>query len=80
MATDSQRDADETRMFLRHYISYASYHAVRGIQLFQEKLSENVDATIPKGYVGGFELTVHQRNLKEWHDREAVEVCLRVLK
>ena len=26
-------------------------------------------ATIPKGNVGGFESTVLQRNLKEWHGR-----------
>ena len=25
-------------------------------------------ATIPKGVVGGFEFTVLQRNLKEWHE------------
>ena len=40
-------------------------------------------ATNPKGIVGGFELTVFQRNLKEWQERpsaEAVEICLRVLK
>ena len=36
-----------------------------GIQLFQEKLSEKVHATIPKGIVGGFEFTVLQRNLKK---------------
>ena len=37
------------------------------IQLFRERLSEKVHATIPKGIVGGFEFTVVQRNLKEWH-------------
>ena len=26
-------------------------------------------ATIPKGIVVGFEFTVVQRNLKEWHER-----------
>ena len=36
-----------------------------GIQLFGERLSEKVHATIPKGIVGGFEFTVLQRNLKE---------------
>ena len=54
-----------------------------GIQLFRERLSEKVHATNPKGIVGGFELTVFQRNLKEWQERpsaEAVEICLRVLK
>ena len=35
------------------------------IQLFQERLSEKVHATIPKGIVGDFELTVFQRNFKE---------------
>ena len=40
-----------------------------GIQLFREKLSEKVHLTIPKGYVGGFEFTVLQRTLKEWHER-----------
>ena len=39
------------------------------IQLFREMLSEKVHATIPKGIVGGFEFTVLQRNLKEWHER-----------
>ena len=28
------------------------------IQLFRERLSEKVHATIPKGIVGGFEFTV----------------------
>ena len=53
------------------------------IQLFRERLSENVHATNPKGIVGGFELTVFQRNLKEWQERpsaEAVDICLWVLK
>ena len=39
------------------------------IQLFREKLAGKVHATIPKGIVGGFEFTVVQRNLKEWHER-----------
>ena len=39
------------------------------IQLFRERLSEKVHATIPKGFVGGFEFTVLQRNLKKWHER-----------
>ena len=52
------------------------------IQLFRERLSEKVHATIPKGIVGGFEFAVLQRNLKEWHKRpwELMGVCLRVLK
>ena len=32
--------------------------------------------TIPKGIVGGFELTVLQRNLREWHETLArIYVC-----
>jgi len=34
-----------------------------------------VDATIPKGIVGGFEFTVLQRNLKELHKRPWTYVC-----
>ena len=49
------------------------------IQLFRERLSEKVHATIPKGIVGGFEFSVLQRNLKELA-RKAMEMCLRVLK
>ena len=49
------------------------------IQLFREKLSEKVHATVPKGIVGGFKFTVLERNLKELV-RKAVEMCLRVLK
>ena len=48
------------------------------IQLFQERLSEKVHATIPKGIVGGFEFTVLQRNLKELA-RKAIKMCLQVL-
>ena len=39
------------------------------IQLFRERLSEKVHATIPKGIVGGFVSPVLQRNLTEWHER-----------
>ena len=39
------------------------------IQLFQERLSDKVHATIPKGIVGDLELAVFQRNFKEWHDK-----------
>ena len=45
------------------------------IQLFRERLSEKVHVTIPKGIVGGFEFTVLQRNLKEWHERPWTYVC-----
>ena len=49
------------------------------IQLFRERLSEKVHATIPKGIVGGFEFTFLQRNLKEFA-RKAMKMRLRVLK
>ena len=39
------------------------------IQLFREKLSEKVQATILKGIVGDFKFTVPQRNLKEWQEK-----------
>ena len=45
-----------------------------GIQLFRERLSEKVHGTTPKGIVGGFEVTVLQRNLKEWHERPWIYV------
>ena len=45
------------------------------IQLFRERLSEKVHATIPKGIVGGFEFTVVQRNLKEGQERPSTYVC-----
>ena len=53
--------------------------SVCSIQLFRERLSEKVHATISKGIVGAFEFTVLQRNLKELA-RKAMEMCLRVLK
>ena len=49
------------------------------IQLFRERLSGKVHATILKGIVGCFEFSVFQRNLKEL-SRKAMDVCLRVLK
>ena len=45
------------------------------IQLFRERLSEKVHATIRKGIRGGFEFTVLQRNLQEWHKRPWTYVC-----
>ena len=48
------------------------------IQLFRERLSEKVHATIRKVIVGGFEFTVLQRKLIEW--KEKPWTCLRVLK
>ena len=51
----------------------------RFIQLFRERLSGKVLATILKGIMGGFEFPFFQRNLKELV-REAMEMCLRELK
>ena len=45
------------------------------VQLFRERSSENVYATIPKGNLGGFEFAVLQRNLREWHKRPWAYVC-----
>ena len=45
------------------------------VQLFRERLSVKVYATIPKGIVGGFEGTFLQRNLKEWYGRPRTYVC-----
>ena len=61
-----------------YILSRLAYKA-HGIQLFRERLSEKVDATIPKGIVGGFEFTVLQRNLKELA-RKAMKMCLQLLK
>ena len=46
------------------------------IQLFRERLSRKVHATILKGIAGGFEFSFFQRNLKELA-RKAMEMCLR---
>ena len=45
------------------------------IQLFRERLSDKVNATNPKGIVGGLEFTVFQRNLKEWQEMPWKYVC-----
>ena len=45
------------------------------IQLFRERLSEKVHATILKGTLGGFEFAVLQRNLEELHERPWTYVC-----
>ena len=56
-------------MFIFRYFSNdvllfsVSTRVVVCIQLFREKLSEKVYATITKGIVGGFEFAVLQRNL-----------------
>ena len=49
------------------------------MQLLRERLSEKVQATIPKGIVGGSEFSVLQRNLEQLA-RKAMEMCFRVLK
>ena len=51
----------------------------RGIQLFGERLSKKVHATTPKGIVDGFDFTVLSKTF-EATAREAVDVCLRVLR
>ena len=49
------------------------------IQLFRERLSENVHATIPERYCGWF--WIHRFSKRfERMTREAMDVCLRVLK
>ena len=47
-------------------------------QLFRERLSEKVHATIPKGIVGGFEFPVDPKKLERMAG-EAMDICLRVL-
>ena len=49
------------------------------IQLFRERLSGKVHATILKGIVGGFKFSLFQRNLNQLAQK-AMEMCLRVLK
>ena len=56
-----------------------SHTGTKKIQLFRDRLSEKVHATILKGIVGGFECTVLQRNLKEWYGMFAM-LCLGLLK
>ena len=56
-----------------------SYFDSTNIQLFRERLSEKVHATILKGIVGGFEFTVLPRNLKELARKLAMKMCFRVL-
>ena len=60
-------------------MSFVTCKVILCIQLFRERMLEKVHATIAKGIVGGFECTVLQRNLKEWHGMFAV-LCLRLLK
>ena len=58
-----------------YYYYFYCYHNLVDIQLFQERLSEKVHATIPKGFVGDLEFTVFQRNFKEWHEKPWTYVC-----
>ena len=51
-------------LLCKRFSLYIKSNAV-AIQLFRERLSGKVHATMPKGIVGGFELTVLQRNLQE---------------
>ena len=44
-------------------------------QLFRERLSEKVHATIPKSIVGGFEFPIVPKNLKEWQEMPWTYVC-----
>jgi len=53
-------------------ISHSSRHSM---QLFWERLSEKLHATIVQGIVGGFEYTILQRNLREWHERPWTYIC-----
>ena len=64
----------------RNRITWGEYPSIqKNIQLFRERLSGKVHATILKGIVGGFEFSVFQRDLKQLA-RKAMEMCLRVLK
>ena len=54
---------------------YAKGTIYTNIQLFWERLSEKVHATILKGIVGDFKCTVFQRNLKESYGRPLIYVC-----
>ena len=68
----SEKSSDTS--FLRKRI-YCMQFPSSDIQTFRERLSEKVHATIPKGIAGGFEYTILQRNLKEWHKRPWTYVC-----
>ena len=56
-------------------VPFRSFHLTDNIQLFRERLSEEVHATIAKGIVGDFEFTVLQRSLKVWYGRPWTYVC-----
>ena len=52
------------------------YQPIRRLRLIDVQVAYNLKCN---GIVGGFEFTVLQRNLKEWH-KSPWNVCLRVLK
>ena len=56
-------------------VPFRSLHLTDNIQLFRERLSEEVHTTIAKGIVGDFEFTVLQRSLKVWYGRPWTYVC-----
>ena len=67
----------KARLRPSHYRSYfkRTSHLTDNIQLFRERLSEELHATILKGIVGGFEFTVLQKSLKVWYGRPWTYVC-----
>ena len=81
--------SDFLHLFLVHELIFLSFviNSSRygfsfylSIQLFQERLSEKVHATIPKGIVGDFEFTVFKEISKNCTRSHGLDVCLRVLK
>ena len=56
-------------------VPFRSFHLMDNIQLFRERLSEEVHVTIAKGIVGDSEFTVLQRSLKVWYGRPWTYVC-----
>ena len=52
---------------------------IENYSYFEEGFSDKVHATTPKGIVGGFEFTVFSKKI-ERIAREALDVCLRLLK
>ena len=56
----------------KHRLNSLIRLSYRCLQLFRKRLSEKVHATIPKGIVGGFEITVLLRNFERMA-REAMD-------
>ena len=60
-------------------LSICIFHLVISTQYAHTAISTQVvgkvHTTIPKGIMGGFEFTVLQRNLTEWHKRPWTCVC-----